>query len=32
MPSWFRCGEFGFGGWVAIAIGVATALSVALGH
>jgi len=32
MPSWFRCGEIGSGGWVAIAIGVATALSVALSH
>jgi hypothetical protein len=32
MPSWFRCGELGFGGLVAIAIGVATALSVALSH
>jgi len=32
MPNWFRCGQIGFGGWVAIVVGVATALSVALQH
>lgn len=32
MPDWLRCGEWGFGGLVAIAVGVATAFWVALSH
>lgn len=32
MPDWLRCGQWSFGSLVAIAIGVAAALSVALQH
>ena len=32
MPDWLRCGQWSFGSLVAVVVGVATALSVALQH
>jgi hypothetical protein len=32
MPAWLRCGNSSFGSLVAVVVGIATALSVALSH
>jgi hypothetical protein len=32
MPDWLRCGQMNFAGLLAVAIGIATALSVAFSH